>query len=139
MPWLYYQRSAAEVLTQSKRVKFRVSFGYENEKIGIVNKLNYKLAKFDLEGNFLGFETLTDQLFLCQTSTEDTEKHLRFGTTVDNSCQFDLSRLTSTSAYDHFKNENIFYEMYLQDFNGDLIDVPVLVQNMQDRNGNRPN
>lgn len=38
----------------------RVSFGYENKDIGIINKLTYKLAKFNLEGNFLGFETLTD-------------------------------------------------------------------------------
>ena len=47
---------------ESKRVKMRVSFGYENTKIGIINKLTYKLAKFDIEGNFYGFETLTDQL-----------------------------------------------------------------------------
>ena len=60
MPWLYYYRSFGEVMYQSKRVKMRVSFGYENEKIGIINKLTYKLAKFDLEGNFYGFETLTD-------------------------------------------------------------------------------
>jgi hypothetical protein len=38
----------------------RVSFGYEDQKIGIINKLTYLLAKYDLEGNFLGFETLTD-------------------------------------------------------------------------------
>lgn len=65
LPWLYYQRSAAEVLSEPKRVKFRVSFGYENEKIGILNKMTYQLAKFDLEGNFLGFEVLSDQLLLC--------------------------------------------------------------------------
>lgn len=61
-PWLYYLRNADEVLTQQKRVKFRVSFGYEDTKLGILNKLTYKLAKFDLEGDFLGFETLSDQL-----------------------------------------------------------------------------
>lgn len=33
----------------------------------------------------------------------------------------------------------MFYELYLEDFNGDLVDVPVLIQNMQDKNGNRPN
>lgn len=50
MPWLYYQRTAGEVLTQSQRLKFRVSFGYENSKIGILNTLTYILAKFTLEG-----------------------------------------------------------------------------------------
>ncbi len=29
--------------------------------------------------------------------------------------------------------------MYIQDFNDDLIDVPVLVKNLQDKNGNKPN
>jgi hypothetical protein len=60
LPWLYYERSSGEILFQSKRVKMRVSFGYENKAIGIINKLTYKLAKYDLEGNFYGFETLTD-------------------------------------------------------------------------------
>ena len=65
LPWLYYLRSSGEVLNEQKRVKFRVSFGYENPKIGIINKLSYKLARFDLLGNFYGFETLNDQLLLC--------------------------------------------------------------------------
>lgn len=126
-PWLYYQRSASEVLSQSKRFRARVSFGYSNQKIGIVNKLNYKLAKFDLEGNFFGFETLKDQLLLCQTSTEDVERLTKFGTTIENSCNFDLSRLTSSSPYDNPKNQNMFYELYLEDYDGQLVDVPVLI------------
>jgi Meckelin (Transmembrane protein 67) len=65
LPWLYYQRSSGEVLNEAKRVKQRVSFGYENQRIGIVNKLTYQLARFDLLGNFYGFETLSDQLLLC--------------------------------------------------------------------------
>ena len=52
-------------MNEAKRVKQRVSFGYENQRIGIVNKLTYKLARFDLLGNFYGFETLSDQLLLC--------------------------------------------------------------------------
>ena len=78
-----------------------MSFGYENEKIGILNKLSYKLAKFDLEGNFYGFEDLKDQLLLCQTSTENIEQISRFGASIENSCNFDLSRLTSGNTYDH--------------------------------------
>jgi hypothetical protein len=37
LPWLYYQRSSGEVLSQSNKVKLRVSFGYENPKLGIYN------------------------------------------------------------------------------------------------------
>lgn len=54
---------------------------------------------------------------------------MKFGTTIENSCTFDLSRLTSSNAYDHPPEQNIFYELYLQDYNGDLLDVPVLINN----------
>jgi hypothetical protein len=60
---------------------------------------------------------------------------MKFGTTIKNTCTFDLSRLVSSSPFDHPSNENIFYELYMVDYNGDLIDVPVLVQNMQDKQG----
>jgi hypothetical protein len=45
----------------------------------------------------------------------------------------------STNKYDHPSNENIFYELYLQDYNGDLIDVPVLIRNFNDESGGTPN
>lgn len=100
-------------MNEPKRVKQRVSFGYENKKIGIVNKLTYKLARFDLLGKFYGFETLSDQLLLCQTPAEDVEKFRQFGTTLDSSCNFDLSRLISSSEFDHHKYQNMFFEMYI--------------------------
>lgn len=64
---------------------------------------------------------------------------MQFGTTIDNSCTFDLSKLTSSSSYDHPTNENIFYELFLEDYNGNLIDVPVLIRNFKDANGAVPN
>lgn len=33
----------------------------------------------------------------------------------------------------------MFYELYLQDYNGNLIDVPVMIRNFYDSNGNTPN
>jgi hypothetical protein len=57
------------VLLEAKRVKFRASFGYENRAIGIINRFKYKLAIFELEGKFLGWQDLSDQLLLCRTST----------------------------------------------------------------------
>ena len=64
---------------------------------------------------------------------------MRFGTTIVNSCTFDVSNLISPNIYDNPKNQNFFYEMYIQDFNGDLIDVPVNIRNFNDLNGNNPN
>lgn len=64
---------------------------------------------------------------------------MRFGTTIQNECTFDLSRLVSSNKQDHPRNENIFYELFIEDYNGDLIDVPVLVRNFMDKNGQKPN
>lgn len=117
----------------------RVSFGYENKDIGIINKMTYKLAKYDLEGNFHGFETLTDQLQVCEISLEEIERLRNFGTTIQNTCTFDLARLVSNNKNIHPRNENMFYEMYIEDYNGDLIDVPVVVRNLVTDNGVQPN
>lgn len=60
MPWLYYEETAQQVIQKEKRVKFRASFDYQNLSIGIVSRLRFVLAKYDLEGNFYGFEDLDD-------------------------------------------------------------------------------
>ena len=60
MPWLYYENNAIAVLQKANRVKHRTSFGFEDRDAGIVNKLRYKIAKYDLEGNFYGFEDLSN-------------------------------------------------------------------------------
>ena len=48
------------VLEKPEKVKFRASFDYQNLSIGIVSRLRFVLAKYDLEGNFYGFEDLYD-------------------------------------------------------------------------------
>lgn len=98
-----------------------------------MNKLSFKLASYDIEGNFLGFNDLTDQLFLCNVPPEDLRKMTSIGTTFVHRCSFDLQKLTNPALYP--KNVNIFYEMYLVDYNGNLIDVPVKMWNQQERQG----
>ena len=49
------------------------------------------------------------------------------GTTVNMTCTYDVSKLFSPNLYERPNNENIFYELFIQDYNGDLIDVPVLI------------
>lgn len=64
---------------------------------------------------------------------------MRFGTTLEIDCEIDLKNLISTNQLDHPANENFFFELYIKDYNGDLIDVPVLIRNYQDSNGVQPN
>lgn len=97
----------------------------------------FKLAKYDIEGHFLGFETLTNQLVICDKSQSEIDRLLDIGTTVNIGCSFDLSKLLSPIAEDLPKTTNIFYDLFLEDFNGDLIDVPILIDNL--KNGDNPN
>jgi len=139
MPWLYYKTPADEVIFKENRVKFRASFDYENLDIGIVRQLRFKVAKYDLEGNFYGFEDLTNQLVICEKTQDELQRIYRIGTTVEILCTFDLGRLVSSNKYDLVKNANMFYELYLLDYNGNMIDVPTLISNVVSDTGNTPN
>lgn len=71
-PWLYYLTNnrpspGNEILQpQKQRVQFRATFDTHKPESGVLNKLKFKLASYNLTGHFLGFETLTDQLFVCE-------------------------------------------------------------------------
>ena len=53
------------------------------------------------------------------------------------SCAFDLSRLTAQSTFP--KAANRFYDMFLVDYDGSLIDVPVKVNQLYDSAGEQAN
>lgn len=106
-------------------MKFRTSFSIEDRAAGIVRRLQFKLAEYDVFGNLLGFEDLSDQLFICETPMEDVDMLLEVGNTLLQSCAFDLSRLTAQSTFP--KAANKFYDMFLVDYDGGLIDVPIKV------------
>lgn len=55
------------------------------------------------------------------------------------SCTFDLEKLISNIENDLPKTANFFYDLFLEDYNGDLIDVPVLVSNLKTAQGGQPN
>jgi len=113
-PWLYYERGYDKLITASPpRLKFRASFSYEDVKFGILKTLRFKLASFDLNGEFLGFQDLTNQLVACEESIQQVERLYKIGTTVEMKCMFNIERLFSTNPFDHPPNENIFFELFL--------------------------
>jgi len=120
-------RPYKNVVSVDARVKFRASFGFEDVRIGIISNLKFFLAKYNLDGNCLGWEKMSNQLIVCDYSMEDVQRIYQIGTTVQLNCTYDVSKLFSKSKYDRPENENVFYELYLQDYNGDMIDVPVLI------------
>lgn len=97
------------------------------------------LAKYDLEGNFHGFEDLNDQLSICDEPSESIQDLFRIGMTQRFHCHFNLSKLTSSNKFERPRIENYFFELYLRDYNDDLIDVPILIENAGGTEGGYPN
>jgi len=142
MPWLYYlegraPKKAVKVLKDSGRVKFHASFSYVNKDFGILKSLQFKLARYDILGNFFGFEDLDHQLFLCEVPNNDLERLMAIGTTLSKTCSIDLSRMLN--PVERPSTTNMFYELYLVDYNGDLIDVPIKMLDLRDNSGDQPN
>jgi len=80
-------------------VKFHASFTTTNRKYGILNRLQFKLASWDIDGNFLGFADLADQLFLCPVSPEELKRLTSIGRVSRSKCSFDLKKLTEPGLY----------------------------------------
>ena len=126
---MYYGRSASEILN-SGEVKMNVTFDPNDSSK--VNLMQFQLAQFSMNGTFLGFTPLTDQLILCPHSLQDSENYREFGTNVEISCQLNLTSFLS-------EPETIFYDLYFVDQDGTLLDVPVLILNVMLNDGSIPN
>jgi len=108
------------------KIKFHASFSQaKSNPINVLTQLTFKLAKFNIEGDFLGFEDLADQLFLCDTPDEDLERLLTIGTTMKKSCVFDLTKLMDGKI----QSANFFYEMFLLDYDQTMHQVPIKITN----------
>lgn len=136
VPWLYYTNSGADVAQNSGRVQATMSLSRDTPTDDKMNYLKFKVASYHLNGTFIRFEDLTTQLQLCSNSLDDGNEWRRFGVSLENSCDFDLTTLVKEKKPD---NVNVFYEAFIEDFNGDLIDVPVLIENYIDATGATPN
>lgn len=129
MAWIYYENSTESYLKKD-RLEMLITFDPDDSEK--VNVLTFQLASFYLNGTFIGFSNLTDQLILCPHSYKVGKYYRTFGTNVDVTCSLDLSvYVTST--------ETIFYELYLVDLNNTLVDVPVLIKDFVDTSGSKPN
>ena len=81
LPWLYYDNTATTTLT-STNLAMSVTFGQNNYYQR--NDLDFWLAKYDIYGNYYGFEELYNQLLLCPNSISASSNLKSFGTTFIN-------------------------------------------------------
>jgi len=54
-------------------------------------------------------------------------------------CKFDLDKLTTPNKFEKPQIADFFFELYLRDYNDDLIDIPILIEDTAGANGGYPN
>lgn len=62
----------------------------------------------------------------------------RFGIVTENICDYELTGLVG-GTNEVPKDVNALYEMFISDEDGNLVDVPVLLSNYRDIDGDQPN
>jgi hypothetical protein len=78
VPWLYYRETPTEVLRKSNRVDMTVSFFSDSSDRN--SSLKFYFARYHMNGTFLGFQLLTNQLNICPFNYDDAKHMLTFGT-----------------------------------------------------------
>lgn len=115
-----------------------MSFDINKPNYKVQNRLSYYLAKYHINGTLVGFEPLTNQLLLCEVSNAELDRVSRYGATMQKSCRYDLRKLAENNENDLPSTANWLYELYLEDADGSLVDVPVAIRNV-DASGEAPN
>ncbi|EFC48821.1 hypothetical protein NAEGRDRAFT_62841 [Naegleria gruberi] len=115
LPWLKYTGTASENLYNTDLLQ---SVGLSGRK-DRVSRLQFYLSKFNVYGNWLGFEELTNQLELCPTSNFQGSGFLDFGNNYVKNCFYNVLSLP-------YSQSTFFYELYILD-SGILYPVPVQI------------
>lgn len=140
LPWLYYTGTAKQVLVDEGPLDLTVSFYDSTDDTSRTNKLKYWLARYNLEGKFLGWKQLSTQLSPCPLTESDVMYAEKFGVVTEVTCEFELFKLTSDITNQLPTDANVFFELYVEgDSKGELIDVPVLIRNFRNGQNKQPN
>ena len=99
---------------------------------GASKDLNFVVKRFNLKGELMSVAPLTSQLSLCHLSNQDISEYRRFGGSFSKTCSLSISHLFN-------KQEQYFYELFLQLANGSYVDVPVVFADYRNANQQNPN
>jgi len=79
IPWLYYQRTGRDVIYNKNRVKVKMTLSTQQANGARYAYIPFKLAKYSLKGDFLGWEDLSNQILMCPTTIKGSERYRRVG------------------------------------------------------------
>ena len=122
MPWLYFDSGTA---VENELVELQLSFDEASEESNgsIFATLRFVLGKYAMDGTWLGFEDLTDQLQLCPNDPERAVSYLQFGNSYLNECNFNLHNVIDG-------DETVFYDPWLVT-PSEMVPVKVRVKNLE--------
>jgi hypothetical protein len=150
MPWLYYGENEVDDIIEDRSIQMTMSL---KGREGSEHHMVYKLAKYTIDGEFLGIEELSNQFMYCVTSRQSDMIGDRYGT--KNRKRAGIGFQFGNGFTDEFEcnlksllsSEMYFYDMYLldkkcdeKDENNDcLYPVPVLNKNFLQDGDSLPN
>ena len=101
MPWLYYI-DKSDIVTKYRGITMQMSL---SDQTGYEHTLTFIAAKYTVDGNFLGFVNLVDELMYCGGNLKP--EWFSFGKNRQIEYQCDLNDL--------LKVETFFYDLYITD------------------------
>lgn len=79
VPWLYYERTGTQVLYNKNRVQVKMTLSADDASSSRYAHIPFKLAKYSLEGDFEGWEDMSNQILMCPVTIKDSERYRRVG------------------------------------------------------------
>ncbi|KAJ3194492.1 Meckelin [Irineochytrium annulatum] len=93
MPWLYYQEKPTTLITQfTPNITIDLTSTMNN------SALNFYLATYALNGTFLGYQPLQNQLQFCSSGWTDVAPWQKIGHDYSLECEITLQTLINTTA-----------------------------------------
>ncbi|CEM33534.1 unnamed protein product [Vitrella brassicaformis CCMP3155] len=128
LPWVYYRRSNDLVL-KDKSVQWEYSFRHDVKN----QRLRFWLARYSLEGEWLGWVPLGSHLTLCDggptSPTQHSPRWTEFGGSFEQKCEVPLQLILDCGRHPEL------YDLFIENPKGELIAVPVRVVNLLDFEG----
>lgn len=109
VPPLFYDDEVDDIL-RDRSIQMQMTLRGERE--GFENVLTFKLAKYKISGEFLGFENLDSQFMPCfsgKTASMNVAESFEFGKSFSIEHECDLNEIMGANS------EMYFYELYLVD------------------------
>eukprot|EP00048_Salpingoeca_helianthica_P021855 m.14813 g.14813 ORF g.14813 m.14813 type:complete len:959 (-) comp6514_c0_seq1:53-2929(-) len=130
LPFLLYAPGTSAISSSATAPRLTASLG---NGANLVTRLTLRLAQYDVRGSFRGWVSFGQRALLCPTSPSRASLHAAVGLPFTSACEVDLSVNSDFALL--YTRELAFFDAYLEDSDGTLIPVPVLLPGLLDSRG----